>query len=206
MPLQNRVDPFSDIHAVTAKGSCLGNRGILHDDQQNLTHYHRHKAWIICHLEFRGRKRTVMMPNNYTELFFLDEATALAAGHRPCAECNRSRYNEFKQLWQQIYPDRNDKIDNLLHQARFIAYRKNWRDKKRTYLAEIGELPIGTFITLEVSPQPTPYIVMADSLRPWHFNGYGNPIPRPQKQNVTVLTPEPTVRVLRAGYRSDIFI
>ena len=95
LALQNRVDPFGDIHAVPERGTCMGNRGILHDDQQQLRRYHNHKRWIICklaHTDQRGStvKRRPMSPEQYTELFFLDEATALAAGHRPCGRCSRA--------------------------------------------------------------------------------------------------------------------
>ncbi|MCB9078617.1 MAG: hypothetical protein H6631_13540 [Anaerolineaceae bacterium] len=206
MALQNRVDPFGNIHAVEARGTCLGNRGILHDDHRHLIHYHRHQAWIICQLEFKGRRRTPMTPGTYTELFFLDEATALAAGHRPCAECNRPRYNEFKQRWQQAHPDSRDAIDAVLHRARFVPRQPDWRQKKRTYVARLDELPDGAFITLDGSPKAVPFLVWAAALHRWQFDGYGDPIPRPTDQMVTVLTPEPTVRTLAAGYRPDIHL
>ena len=204
MALQNRVDPFGNIHAVEARGTCLGNRGILHDDHRHLIHYHRHQAWIICQLEFKGRRRTPMTPGTYTELFFLDEATALAAGHRPCAECNRPRYNEFKRLWQQAHPHSRDAIDTVLHRARFVPRQRDWRQKKRTYTARLDDLPDGAFVTLAASDEAIPFLVLAEALYPWHFDGYGHPSPRPTDQVVTVLTPEPTVRILAAGYRPDI--
>jgi hypothetical protein len=93
----------------------MGNRGILHDNHQNLRYYHKHKNWIICKLEFKARKRTPMTPGKYTELFFLDEATALSAGHRPCAECNRYRYDEFRRCWRQANAAETGKIDDVLH-------------------------------------------------------------------------------------------
>ncbi|MCB0213088.1 MAG: hypothetical protein KDJ52_27340 [Anaerolineae bacterium] len=204
MPLQNRVDPFGNIHAVADRGAWLGNRGILHDAQRTLAHYHRNKAWIICRLQFKGRQRTPMTPGTYTELFFLDEATALAAGHRPCAECNRPRYNEFVRLWRQAHPDSREPIDTVLHRSRFIPRQRDWRQKKRTYTAPLNGLPDATFITLDPTPTAAPYLVLADALHPWHFSGYGPAIARPQHQTVTVLTPEPTVRVLRAGFQPQV--
>ena len=78
----------------------MGNRGVLHDDESRIRRKWHGKRWIVCVLEFRGRKRKVMTPGRYTELFFLDEATALAAGHRPCAECRRERFNAFRCAWQ----------------------------------------------------------------------------------------------------------
>ncbi|MEO8821838.1 MAG: hypothetical protein ABI267_08810 [Ginsengibacter sp.] len=96
--LQNRVDPFGNIIKTTARGSWMGNRGILHNDQQQVLRPFKLKAWITCKLEFNGRKRPVMAPHRYTGLFFLDEATSFAAGHRPCFECRRQDYHKFKTL------------------------------------------------------------------------------------------------------------
>ena len=95
MPRQNRVTPAGDIIATPERGTFFGNRGVLHDDQGRIRRTWQLKRWLICVLEYKGRRRTVMTPGRYTELFFLDEATALAAGHRPCAECRRERYNAF---------------------------------------------------------------------------------------------------------------
>ena len=201
MPLQNRVDPFGNLHAVSERGTCMGNRGILHTAQRQIKHYHKHKAWIICRLDFKGRQRQVMSPGQYTELFFLDEATALAAGHRPCAECNRARYNEFMRLWRQENSETQEKIDNVLHQERFIPYQTDWQRKKRIYTATIDGLPFGAFIILNNES----YLVLEDSLRPWSFAGYGDPIVRPVHQMVKVLTPPSTVSILAAGYRPQIY-
>ena len=99
MPLQNRVDPYGKLHAIAARGAWMGNRGILHDDEKRIVAPWRLKRWITCALTFRGRKRQVFAPHRYSELFFLDEATSFAAGHRPCAECRRERYNEFRAAW-----------------------------------------------------------------------------------------------------------
>jgi hypothetical protein len=201
MPLQNRVGPFGAIHAVSERGTCLGNRGILHTSQRQVRYYHKHKAWIICKLDFKGRRRQVMSPGQYTELFFLDEAAALAAGHRPCAECNRWRYIEFINLWRQDNPHPQAKIDDVLHRERFRPYQSNWQQKKQTYTALIDELPFGTFITLDHKP----YVVLDNELRPWGFAGYGEPIARPSRQTVVVLTPPSTVRILAAGYRPQLY-
>src|SRR6185295_157110 len=99
MPLENRVDPWGCIHAVAARGTLLGNRGKLHDETRRLTRQWDRKAWVTCELEHDGRKREVFGANSYSELFFLDEATAFSAGHRPCASCRRTRYAEFKSKW-----------------------------------------------------------------------------------------------------------
>ncbi|TWT58745.1 hypothetical protein KOR42_21310 [Thalassoglobus neptunius] len=97
MPLQNRVTPESVIEAVSARGMFMGNRGCLHGCERNLVkQFCSEKRWIICETEFRGRRRALMEPGKYTELFFLDEATAFASGHRPCGECRRDRFVDFK--------------------------------------------------------------------------------------------------------------
>src|SRR5262249_14796555 len=99
MPLQNRVDPYGQLQAVEARGAWMGNRGVLHNDAKRIVASWRSTRWITCVLEFKERRREVFMSHRYTELFFLDEATSLAAGHRPCAECRRSRYKEFCAAW-----------------------------------------------------------------------------------------------------------
>ena len=99
MPLQNRVDPWGNILAVSARGAWLGNRGIIHNVQKQIVRPYQHQSWVTCRLRFKNRKRKIMSPSTYTELFFLDESTAFAAGHRPCGECRRERYRQFKELW-----------------------------------------------------------------------------------------------------------
>src|SRR5512146_245181 len=127
MPLQNRVDPYGKLHAVAARGAWMGNRGILHDDARRIVAPWRLKRWITCTLIFRGRQREVFAPRRYSELFFLDEATSFAAGHRPCAECRRERYNEFRAAWSAANTGDllkqkagADEIDRVLHAERAI--------------------------------------------------------------------------------------
>jgi hypothetical protein len=209
MPLQNRVNPFGNILAVSERGACMGNRGILHDDLKNLRRYHQHKHWIICRLEAKNKagewiKREPMSPNTYTELFFLDEATALAAGHRPCWECSRPRYEEFVHYFRLCNPDDPRQIDDILHAERFSSHQQDWSNKKQTRVIPIDDLPPGTFITLEPGPQAQPYLVLGDGLYPWAFARYGEPIERPNGIEVTLLTPMSTVRALKAGYRPKI--
>lgn len=207
MPLQNRVNPFGNILAVPELGTCMGNRGVLHNKKQQITRQHGSlERWIICKLEFKGRKRKVMSAG-YTELFFLDEATALAAGHRPCKECNRLRYEEFATYWAQGNSDLlGDKkltagvLDHFLDQERLDRQT----GQKRTYTARLDDLPYGAFITLEPGSQAQPYLVLTDGLRPWSFGSYGERIERPNGIEVTLLTPPSTVRALRGGYRPKI--
>ncbi|HEY3229252.1 MAG TPA: hypothetical protein VGJ87_08530, partial [Roseiflexaceae bacterium] len=99
MPYQNRVTPEGALIATTARGTLMGNRGCLHDERKRIVRTYQVRRWIICLLEFKGRWRAIMSPGKYTELFFLDEATALAAGHRPCAECQRERFTMFRAHW-----------------------------------------------------------------------------------------------------------
>src|SRR5262245_60707583 len=99
MPLQNRVDPYGKLHAAAERGHWMGNRGVLHNREKRIVAFSRSPRWITCVLELKGIRREVFSPNRYSELFFLDEATSLAAGHRPCAECRRKRYEEFLTAW-----------------------------------------------------------------------------------------------------------
>src|SRR4051812_20933396 len=122
MPLQNRVDPFGAMFRTAARGTIMGNRGgAIHNEQREIVRPYKSRRWIACVLEFKGRQRVVMSPRLYTELFFLDEAVAFAAGHRPCAECRRARFTAFTEAWaRRRRPDtgapvRADEIDVELH-------------------------------------------------------------------------------------------
>src|SRR5438270_7491040 len=99
MPRQNRVTPFSSLIATRERGHWLGNRGCIHDESGRIRRLYQTRRWIICLLRYKGKHRELMQPGRWTELFFLDEATALAAGHRSCADCQRARYEEFRSLW-----------------------------------------------------------------------------------------------------------
>src|SRR5215831_5062323 len=123
MPLQNRVDPYGRLVATPERGTLMGNRGVLHDESRRVVAAWRTKRWIACVLSFRGRKREVFTPRRYSELFFLDEATSLSAGHRPCAECRRARYNEFRAAWSAAHGGNGrfagaDDMDDVIHAER----------------------------------------------------------------------------------------
>src|SRR5690349_3870241 len=118
MPLQNRVTPAGEIIATPARGTFMGNRGILHDDNKRLVRTSRNNGWLICRLEFKGRQRTPMTAGTYTELFFLDEAVALAAGHRPCGECRRQQHRSYMAAV-------NEGSDQSLEGARDLDRRLN---------------------------------------------------------------------------------
>jgi hypothetical protein len=202
MPLQNRVDPYGVIFASAARGTFMGNRGgELHNHDREIVRQYATRRWITCLLEFKGRRRSVMSPGHYTELFFLDEAVALAAGHRPCAECRRDRFNAFRDAW--IRSGRSsggnsplaDEIDAELNPMR-IDRQKG----KVTYQASLNSLPDGCFVRIEDSS----YLVWGDTLLLWSPEGYLTKHPRPSGLTVTTLTPEPVVGCIRQGYRPEI--
>jgi hypothetical protein len=195
MPLRNRVTPFGELIAVPARGTFMGNRGgIIHNDDRQIVRHYTSRRWIACVLEFRGRRRVVMSPNRYTELFFLDEAVALAAGHRPCAECRRARFNDFKEAWGGS-DIRADAMDLELHPARIDS-----RKRKVTYAAAIGSLPNGCFV--EIGGEA--YLIWRGNLHRYTPDGYVAKIPIPRELTVSVLTPEPIVRCLRNGYEPEV--
>ena len=202
MPLQNRVDPYGQLRAVAARGALMGNRGILHNAEKQIIAAWRLPRWISCTLEFKGRQREVFAPHRYSELFFLDEATSLAAGHRPCAECRRPRFKEFCAAWEagnadQLFsrPLRADAIDRVLHSERV---RRG--GGKKTYQAVVSTLPAGSIVEHEGRA----YLAWAGKWRPWSFDGYGPAASLLPATEVTVLTPKSIVQAIRAGFVPDV--
>lgn len=209
MPHQNRVDPFGLIAASPARGTLTGNRGCLHDGRRRVVRTYQVQRWIICVLEFKGRRAELMRPGFYTHLFFLDEATALAAGHRPCAECRRGRFEDFRARWAAANPELAGgprplagTIDAALHRERIAGGRAAAEQRKVTYAAPLGELPDAALVVLPGGA--TPHLVLGDRLLPWSFAGYGEPLARPAGLSVTVLTPRSTVGALAHGYRPEL--
>ena len=201
MPLQNRVTPFGEIVAIPERGTMMGNRGILHDDDKRLGRKRwAHNNWVNCVLSFHGRRRTIMTPGRYTELFFLDEAVALAAGHRPCGECRRERYRTYMELWAahcaDLGPATPKDVDRALQRARIDPKTKG----QLRYETALDDLPDGTFIALD----DIACLVQGTRLLPYDPGGYGPALQRPNGITVNVLTPEPTVRILGAGYQAAI--
>jgi hypothetical protein len=201
VPLQNRVTPHGSIIATTARGLLMGNRGCLHDGARRIRRQYRTTPWIICVLSFRDRRRSVMAPGRYTELFFLDEAVALAAGHRPCAECQRDRYRQFRDHWALANTDLSGvahpaaaDLDRILHHGRIDA-----AGRQVTYMASLPDLPDGTFIAGESAGEA--YLVLREMLVPWAPGGYGRPRRRSRAADSRVLTPHSVVRALAHGYR-----
>jgi hypothetical protein len=205
VPRRNRVTPAGDIIATPERGTFFGNRGVLHDDQGRIRRAWQLKRWLICVLEYKGRRRAVMTPGRYTELFFLDEATALAAGHRPCAECRRERYNAFCAAWlagnaRTIGSQKPTApiIDDRLHAERLSA-----DGSKRFFLANLDQLPNGVLIKRKERGEED-YLLWGDRLFCWSSRGYLAPQPRPKKEEVWVLTPKSTIAAIRAGYVPEI--
>jgi hypothetical protein len=204
VPRQNRVTPFGVLVATPERGTFMGNRGILHDDAGHIKRAWQSKRWIVCVLEFRGRSRQVMAPGRYTELFFLDEATALAAGHRPCAECRHARFLDFCTAWASAHPagpaqrPTADAIDHRLHAERLTPDRT-----KRTFPAALDGLPDGVFVT-SAAWEGQAYLVRGDRLLAWTPGGYGEPRRRPKGEQVQLLTPASTVAAIGAGYAPEL--
>jgi hypothetical protein len=198
MPLTNRVTPSGEIVAVAARGTLMGNRGVLHDAERRIVRDWQVRRWIACRLHFRGRHRAVMTPGSYTELFFLDEASALADGHRPCAECRHADYLRFQTAWRSTQagmPASAAAMDAVLHVERRLG---PWR--KRTFQEEIDRLPDGTFVALE----GVAWLLHAGKLHAWSWDGYVGSRALPAAGMVVVLTPPSVVGVLRADYRPEL--
>jgi hypothetical protein len=181
LTLQNRVTPLGGLVATPERGLVYGNRGRLHDADGRIRRQWAVKRWISCRLEFRGRYRGVMPPGRYTGLFFLDEATAFAAGHRPCYECRREDYNRYMEL---VGERRADDVDERLH-----AERTGARPER-----SVADLPDGAFVLLEKAP----WLVLGDELLRWTPGGYTER--RARSGTAPVLTPATSLVALRAGW------
>jgi hypothetical protein len=205
VPRRNRVTPLGEIVAIPERGTMMGNRGIIHDADGNIKRPWQVKRWLICVLEFRGRKRTVMTPNRYTELFFLDEATALAAGHRPCSECRHECFLAYAAAWKAAMPKGGapsrptaDEMDNRLHGERVAADRS-----KRFFESTLGELPDGVFIQVPDRANDA-FLLWDGRLLAWTPGGYHAGPACSGRAKVNVLTPASTVTTIRAGYVPDV--
>ena len=197
MPLQNRVTPFGEIVATPERGLFTGNRGIIHDPATKTLLGRRWttRAWITCVCEFKGRRRQVMGPGSWTELFFLDEATALAAGHRPCFECRRAAAEAFRAAWASgngMPPPRAAEMDAVLHAERLDGGRK-----KRLHPLDrpAAQLPDGAMVASSGGAM----VVNNGRFLQWSPGGYAEP--DGPVGDPTLLTPPSTVRALEAGYR-----
>jgi hypothetical protein len=195
MPLQNRVSPFGELFAAPARGTLFGNRGgRFHTDAKTLTARRwASRQWICCVLDFKGRQRDVW-GRYYTELFFLDEVTALAAGHRPCFECRRKDAEAFAEAWRKAHrlgsrPYADD-MDGVLHRQRLDGRAK------RRHRRNIDALPDGAFVARDGEA----FAIRGNALLRWTPQGYDARKPRPRGIAVDVLTPPAILAVLSAGY------
>ena len=187
MPWQNRVNPFGAIEAVPERGTLMGNRGCLINAGREIVRPYQLKRWISCVLEFKGRRHPIMTPGLWTELFFLDEATALAAGHRPCCECRRPAAQQFLRLWNQAngqsitcFPE----LDAALHAERL------------SFSTTLLTFADGVFF----ANHQTPYLFFQERFYPWTPAGYLAPIAEVPEQ-IRQLTPPSIARTLAAGYQ-----
>jgi hypothetical protein len=195
---QNRVNPFGELMKTPARGSLMGNRGVIHNDDGEIKRPYKLKAWITCLLKFKGRKFRIMAPKRWTALFFLDEATAFAAGHRPCNECRRDDFNRFKLFWIKGNSEygfnmktKIAEIDAVLHDERI-----NSNAEQITFEMNISEIPDGTFVTIN----SIPYLFFQSSLYEWTPYGYKDAMPLPSVPQLTVVTPKSIVKMFLAGY------
>jgi len=197
VPLQNRVTPTGEIVVDRSRGLMMGNRGCLHGQGRDLgVSRWRSTLWICCVLDWKDVRRDPMPPGRWTALFFLDEATALAAGHRPCAYCRRGDYLDFADAWRAArrMPRRPlaREMDSILHRERVDRVRR-----QLTHLAPADELPDGVMIRVDGRAG----LLIAGQLRPWSFHGYGAPTAAGVQGAVEVLMPPSTVAAIAAGYR-----
>jgi hypothetical protein len=194
-PRQNRVTPLGEIIADPARGLVYGNRGCLHDAERRVRRAYAVRRWIACRLEFKGWHRApLMQPGRFTELFFLDEATAFAAGHRPCALCRREDYDEFAAHWRRLHPGQRgaDAMDDQLHGERLVP----GGGRRLHPGVPLASLPDGAFVLRDGAP----WLVLGDQLLRWSPAGYDARRPRPGGGAATVITPPSLVGVLRRGW------
>lgn len=196
MKFQNRVNPAGEICYSSDRGTLMGNRGCLHDNDQKIRYSSKRDAWVTCLLSFKERKRELMQPGQYTELFFLDEATALAAGHRPCAECRRERYKQFIAAWPaQGDGVRAADVDKALKRER--------TEDIRVPATQLSSYPDGVMVKEVTSNRY--YLLRGKQAFPWTFGRYQSPVPKVElKGEFRILTPASTVAAFQNGYRPEV--
>jgi hypothetical protein len=199
MALQNRVTPLGELVADPARGLVYGNRGCLHDEHGRIRRRYVVRRWIACRLEFKGwLRRPLLQPGKFTELFFLDEATAFAAGHRPCALCRREDYDRFSALWRELHPGQvgADAMDAQLHAERLDARTR----ERRLHTAALDELPDGAFVLDDGAAR----LVLGDRLLTWTAGGYMASRTRAAGARAVLITPPSLVAVLRTGWNGVV--
>jgi hypothetical protein len=199
MARRNRVSPLSELIATPARGLVYGNRGCLHDEEGRIRRRYNGRRWIACRLRFKDWHRApLLQPGKFTELFFLDEATAFAAGHRPCALCRRDDYTRFLEIWRALHQDdaNADAVDAELHGQRIDPQTRG----QRHHEAELADLPDGSFVLHE----HVPHLVYGDRLLRWSPAGYSAGAARMGNGSAHVITPPSLVAVLRSGWESAV--
>lgn len=203
MRRRNRVDPWGDLHAVADRGLYTGNRGCLVDDAGRLTRHHNGSLWIICEPRFRDWKHPLDAPSTWTPLFFLDDAVALAAGHRPCGLCRRSDYLAYRDAVSLATASPEPMLAVEMNQRLAAQRHRRGRGLVRAqdrilWIETLAELPAGT-VVIE-SETRTPHLVADGHLQAFSFGGWGQPQKWPQSVAMEVLTPALSVAALRNGY------
>jgi len=195
---RNRVTPLGDVVSTPLRGAWTGNRGCLHRGTE-IVRFHAGDLWIVCALEFRGRRSELWRPGRFTWLFFHDEALAFAAGHRPCGECRRAAYVAYRDAWTAglaVGRPSATEMNRRLHGERLVRGTHRRRFHRRPW----RELPDGAFVLLDGEP----VLVLGDRVVPWTTAGYGRSAARPARGDADVITPPSTLAVLRAGYPVQI--
>ncbi len=195
MPLQNRVSPEGAICFSAARGTLMGNRGCLHNGSKQIIAATKRDAWVTCALRYKNVRRPLMDAGKYTELFFLDEATALAAGHRPCATCRRDRYEAFMTAWSEG----NRSGEKVLSGEVDQQLKQDRKPTNRKATTTLKGLPDGVMVKHVDSGAF--YLMCRGQALPWSFEGYGRPISSTALSGrFIILTPECTINAIRAGY------
>jgi hypothetical protein len=202
MPRRNRVDPWGDLHAAGGRGMLTGNRGCLVDDSGSVVRHHGSQLWITCVTEFRDWRHPLAAPRRWTPIFFLDDAVALAAGHRPCALCRREAYRSYRDA----VTDAVGSVERLLATAlnrRLVAERHHrGRGLERAADRRVWESSIDTLppATVVLDEDARTRLLLDDRMLAFTFDGWNAPIDRPVRRKVQVLTPPTSVAALANGY------
>ena len=189
------MSPLGELVAVPARGLVYGNRGCLHDDLGTIRRRYNGKRWIACRLRFRGwHRQPLMQPGRFTELFFLDDATAMAAGHRACALCRREDYVGLAASWRELHPGQfgADAIDAHLHGERLAPDGR----ARLHHETDLDDLPDGAFVLWDGAP----HLVLGGDMAMWTPAGYVGRRPRPTRRLATLITPPSLVDILRKGW------
>jgi len=203
VPRRNRVDPWGDLHAVASRGLFTGNRGCVVDDHERVVRHHGSVLWITCLTRFRDWRFPLARPRRWTPLFFLDEAVALAAGHRPCATCRRADYTAYRDAVTRATGSARPLLGSQLNERLHAERHRRGRGLERAgdrivWSAPYAELPDGTVV---VAPDRSSRLILNERLLRFSFEGWVDSTPRPRVGEATVLTPPTSVAALAHGYQ-----